>query len=415
MSYPPGFSLLPEAERNQYFADEARDYAAQKKPGNDADQNWTRDPDYLPPGEPMARRNGHDAKAPTFRQIISPSDWEGAAIPDREWTVPGYIVHRAVNLLSGDGGQGKSLLALQLAAARALAKDWIGLLPTSGKTLVLSAEDDADELHRRLDAIRRFYGVNWKDLEDIRLIDLVGEDCILGQLIKGQIIAAPIYNSLDAFLTEFKPSLVILDVLADMFAGDESSRAQVRQFINLLKTLCREHNCAILLLAHPSLAGMASGSGLSGSTDWNNGVRARMYLQTPKSQDGSEPNKNRRTLEGMKANYGERGGKFDLEWKNGVFVPIIAGLQSTIDTAATDQLFLDLLAQFTSEGRNVTSKKGPSYAPSEFAAHADGKSVSKLAIKAAMDRLLKDKKIENFEYGPPSTRRSKLVLRNENE
>jgi phage/plasmid-associated DNA primase len=52
-AYPPGFSLLPEAERNQYFADQARDYAAQKKPGNGAAKNWTRDPDYLPPGEPL--------------------------------------------------------------------------------------------------------------------------------------------------------------------------------------------------------------------------------------------------------------------------------------------------------------------------------------------------------------------------
>jgi RecA-family ATPase len=62
-----------------------------------------------------------------------------------------------------------------------------------------------------------------------------------------------------------------------MFGGDECVRTQVRQFINLLKGLARKHNCAILLLAHPSLTGMNTGTGLSGSTDWNNGVRSRLY------------------------------------------------------------------------------------------------------------------------------------------
>jgi RecA-family ATPase len=108
-------------------------------------------------GEPIEREvwsNGHDAKAPSFRRIINPVDWEGAPVPPREWIVPDYIPHKTVTLLSGDGGTGKSLLAMQLAAARALARDWIGLLPEPGCTLILSAEDDADEMQRRLDDIR---------------------------------------------------------------------------------------------------------------------------------------------------------------------------------------------------------------------------------------------------------------------
>jgi AAA domain len=109
--------------------------------------------------EPMTTCNGHNAKAPTFRRIINPADWEGVPVPPREWIVPDYIPHKTVTLLYGDGATGKSLLAMQLAAARALAGEWIGLLPEPGQTLVLSAEDDADEMQRRLDDIRKFYGV----------------------------------------------------------------------------------------------------------------------------------------------------------------------------------------------------------------------------------------------------------------
>src|SRR5262245_5597145 len=88
--------------------------------------------------------NGCDDAPARFARAINPADWEGALIPIREWVVPDYIPQEAVTLLSGDGGLGKSLLALQLAVARALARDWIGLLPEPGRTLVLSAEDDAD-------------------------------------------------------------------------------------------------------------------------------------------------------------------------------------------------------------------------------------------------------------------------------
>src|SRR5262249_29690902 len=146
----------------------------------------------------------------------------------------------AVTLLSGDGGQGKSLLAKQLGTARAINGEWVGLLPTPGRTLILSAEDDGDEMHRRLDDIRRFYQCRFTDLADLRLIDLVGEDSLLASLVKGQIEPSPMYHALDAYMSDFNPSLVILDVLADMFPGDESIRTQVRQFINLLKRLCRK-------------------------------------------------------------------------------------------------------------------------------------------------------------------------------
>jgi hypothetical protein len=50
-----------------------------------------------------------------------------------------------------DEGTGKSYIKLQLAVARALAMEWLGLLPDPGRTLVLSCEDDEDETQRRID------------------------------------------------------------------------------------------------------------------------------------------------------------------------------------------------------------------------------------------------------------------------
>jgi RecA-family ATPase len=370
-----------------------------------------RDLDYFPPGEPWP--NGPDARTQPlkFRRIINPAEWEGLPVPEREWIVPGYIPHKTVTLLSGDGSVGKSLLALQLAAGRALAREWIGLMPEPGRTLILSAEDDADEMHRRLEDIRKFYGARMTDLAGMQLVDLVGEDSILGALTRGQIEPTPMYRTLDAYLTEWQPDLTILDVLADMFSGDENSRPQSRQFIGLLKRLGRNHECALLLLAHPSLTGLNTGTGTSGSTGWNNAVRSRLYFQTAKASDGSEPNPNLRTLQGMKNNYGVRGGKIDLEWKNGLFVPINgpAGLDKIAAEAKADDVFLTLLKRFNAQGRNAGVKHGTSYAPALFESQPDNQGVTKAQFSAAMERLLKDNKIRIDETGPKSRRSQTFV------
>ncbi|HEY9147871.1 MAG TPA: AAA family ATPase, partial [Gammaproteobacteria bacterium] len=54
------------------------------------------------------------------------ADLEGLPIPEREWLVQDLIPARNVTLLYGDGGTGKSLLALQLAVAVALGRPWLG-------------------------------------------------------------------------------------------------------------------------------------------------------------------------------------------------------------------------------------------------------------------------------------------------
>ena len=351
--------------------------------------------------------NGPDAGAPQppkFRRIINPAEWEGLPVPPREWIVPGYIPHKTVTLLSGDGSVGKSLLALQLAAGRALAREWIGLMPEPGRTLILSAEDDADEMHRRLEDIRKFYGARMTDLAGMQLVDLVGEDSILGALTRGQIEPTPMYRALDAYLTEWQPDLTILDVLADMFSGDENSRPQSRQFIGLLKRLGRNHECAILLLAHPSLTGLNTGTGTSGSTGWNNAVRSRLYFQTAKASDGSEPNPNLRTIQGMKSNYGVLGGKIDLEWKNGLFVPVqgATGLDKMAADAKADDVFLTLLKRFNAQRRNAADRKGTSYAPALFAKEPDNPGIGKEQFEDAMRRLFKDSKIHIVDVGRKS-------------
>ena len=202
---------------------------------------------------------------------------------------------------------------------------------------------------------------------------------------------------------------MILDVLADMFSGDENSRPQARQFIGLLKRLARKHECAFILLAHPSLTGMNTGTGTSGSTGWSNAVRSRLYFQVAKASDGSVPNKNLRTLEGMKSNYSELPKTITVEWKNGLFVPVDGpqGLDKIAANARAEEVFMTILRKYNAQNRNARECKGTAYAPALFADEPDALGVNKKQLEAAMGRLVNDKKICIEESGPPSGGRAR--------
>jgi hypothetical protein len=312
---------------------------------------WTPEVAHAQPGEAEAHHDtpGEVAELPRLR-VINPADWEGVPVPSREWIVQDFIPAGTVSLLYGDGAVGKSTLALQLAAARALARDWITTVPTPGRTLVLSAEDDDQELHRRLDAVRAHYCAAWAHLSDMRLVDLVGEDAILGELTRNGIISATkLFAAVVAKIEQFRSELVIVDALNDTFAGEENNRTQARQFISMLKRPARQHGCAFLVLAHPSLSGMSTGRGTSGSTGWSNSARARMYLTTAQASDGSEPDPDLRILTVPKANYAPIGTTITLRYQNGVYVP--QGGPAALDRLAQEARADDLSSGYSPASR----------------------------------------------------------------
>jgi hypothetical protein len=93
------------------------------------------------------------ASEPPPLPFIDIAAWDGATVPEREWVVQDRVPLKNVTLLSGEGGVGKSIVSLHLAVATVLGRDWLSALPTPGPAIVVCCEDDADELHRRLDRI----------------------------------------------------------------------------------------------------------------------------------------------------------------------------------------------------------------------------------------------------------------------
>jgi RecA-family ATPase len=355
-----------------------------------------------------------EAPAPKPLYSIAASAFEGKACPPRPWLVSDMLPDLTVTMISGDGGTGKSLLALQLGVATAAARDWIGTLPEPGGVVYVSAEDDVDEIHRRLIDITAASGIGLNDLGDFHLVPLAGKDAVLAQPDRRSDVTMPtaLWQSLVAKVQLLAPRLLILDNLADIFAGNENSRPQARQFIGMLRGLAIEHRLAVLIIAHPSLTGLSSGSGTSGSTAWSNSVRSRLYLDRAKAEDGDEPDPDLRVLRVMKSNYGPNGSEVRMRWDRGRF-KLEGGGSGTFDRAAADQradrVFLALLRRFAGEGRDVSDKRSPSFAPAVFAKQPDSEGCGKGMLEKAMDRLLASKQIQVEHRGPPSRRYSRIA------
>jgi RecA-family ATPase len=352
-----------------------------------------------------------EATVPRASRFFPASDLSGRPVPPRQWLVRDLVPLRTVTLLGGDGGTGKSLLALQLAHAVAVGGTWLGRSVTSGGALFISAEDDEAELHRRMaDVVRASNGI-LDDLDRLTLRSLAGEDALLAVLDRsGRVLSpSPLFHEIDRRIAAETPSLVVLDTLADLFPGNENDRAQARQFVGLLRGLAIRHDCAMLLLAHPSLSGLNSGTGTSGSTGWNNSVRSRLYLERV-IQDGYEADPDARLLSTKKANYGRTGGEISVTWRDGVFVADApeTGLDRMATTAKAERVFLKLLDLLAAQGRRVNAGGGQTYAPTVFLSHPEAEGVNKRGFRSAMESLLAAGKIRLAEDGPPSKRRQFL-------
>jgi RecA-family ATPase len=175
-------------------------------------------------------------------------------------------------------------------------------------------------------------------------------------------------------------------------------------------------NGSVTVLSHPSLQGINSGSGISGSTAWHGAFRFRQYLTSPKPADGEQPENDLRQLEFKKNQYGPTGEAIALKYQRGLFLPLpgISSLDKVARQAKVDDIFLKLLKQFDAQGRNVSDKPtAPNYAPTMFAKETAATSdrIKKPDLDAGMRRLFESNRICVVEYGRASRRASKLALK----
>ena len=345
------------------------------------------------------------------------SNWDNEPVPNREWAVPDRIPLRQVSLFSGEGGAGKSYITLHLCVAHVLGREWLGSRPAPGSAIFFDAEDDESEIRIRLNSILKHYSATHADLIEggFQLMSFVGRDSVLATVSRGgKVEPTPLYNRLLQAVGDTKPKMVGIASLANIFAGNEIERTQVQQFISLLTKIAQVANGSVQLISHPSLTGINTGSGLSGSTQWHNAVRARSYLKAPKTEEGQQPDTDLRELEFKKNQYGNLPDSIILRYQNGMFLPVqgILSLDKAAQLETAKEVFLMLLHQYDLANRTVSDKSGRSYAPALFAREDETKKAGlhTKILEIAMRDLFKERKIWNEPCGKPSRPTYRLAL-----
>jgi RecA-family ATPase len=332
--------------------------------------------------------------------LISPRQWRDVALPRMRWLATNRIPASDATILSGDGGGGKTTVALQLAVAVAeRLGDWLGTVCEAGPVIFFSAEEPEHEMRRRLHHVARKSGCNPDDIEHLYFHFADPDKCLLGTARpNASSVPTPLFEALSRQAEKTRPALIVVDSVAATFGGNQNDRVHARTFVAMFRKLAQTVDCAILLLDHPSLSGITSRTGRGGSMDWQNAARARLHLETIGDEHGTA----RRMLKVKKTNYGPAGEEVRLQWEEGCFVVAASAPHQAAANATADQRYLECLDAVTSQGRHVCPSKGRGYAPKMFEDMPRANGMKARAFQAAQERLFAAGVIEVIPYGPPS-------------
>lgn len=253
--------------------------------------------------------------------------------PAQQWLIKHWLPAGRLAMLTGEGGAGKSRLALQLAAALAAGEtDWINgndelcrvEAPGEGAPVVWATwEDDHREIDRRLAVAAQQSRAPVTSANHTSQVSKAAEWCSPQRLDDRLIVAdmaelGPLWGPAPgrhvSTTGELLPAghklldvaagagarLLVLDPLAAAYGSNENDRALVRQFCATLDAWARQHGCAVLMVAHPP---KNTGDPYSGSTDWRNASRAMLTL-THETRGEEDEQREEWKLSLEKSNYG---------------------------------------------------------------------------------------------------------------
>jgi putative DNA primase/helicase len=234
------------------------------------------------------------------------------------WVWPGRIPRGKLSLLGGDPDEGKTLLALNMAATVSKGGEWPDSTPAErGNVIILSAEDDAaDTIVPRLMAAGA-------DLSRCHIIEAVRETVAQQGQVQRLFSLSQDLKKLEQLIAEIGgASLMVVDVI-DSYIGstDSHKNAAVRGVLAPLKDLAAQHGLGILGLTHFSKQGQAKAVlRFTGSVAFVGQARAA-WIATPERDAAGEPT----------------GRKLFLKAKNNL-APDIGGLAYRIEAATAGDI-----------------------------------------------------------------------------
>jgi hypothetical protein len=184
--------------------------------------------------------------------------WSLGASPKRQFLVDKLILAGKHHLLVAEGGAGKTFLCLDLALKISSPKpsdDWCGQpITRKGKAVIITTEDDQDELHIRLNDLdpdgsrRREAG---DDLIILPTINTGGSFAVVEHDARtGEAKASRKWVELMDMLRQVKPDVVVIDTLNSVLHGEENSATVINEFIRFASQISGELGSATIFTHH---------------------------------------------------------------------------------------------------------------------------------------------------------------------
>lgn len=242
---------------------------------------------------------------------VAPFDMDAARVgelldrepPEREWLVTDRVPLGVVGLLAAAGGTGKSMATLQLAVSVCTGVPWLQMpMGEPGPVLIFSAEDDRDEVHRRLSRVVGMYRDNvtgyglldhdaWNEHdESIRrrlfVFDRVGENNQLTRKVHGTTERTEFAERVirTAHQAPEAPRLIVLDPLSRFDGGEPNDNADGTRLVEAAEQIRKQTGATVLLPHHVAKASMkdseAGQEAVRGASGLVDGARWVGLLQT---------------------------------------------------------------------------------------------------------------------------------------
>jgi hypothetical protein len=274
---------------------------------------------------PFPGANGYD-------NIGDLGEWDAGDdpgdIPPREWLLANQFCRGFISSIVAAGGAGKSALRLLQLISLALGKSLCGQhVFRRCRVLLISLEDDLNELHRRIKAVLDHYHIDRKDLKGwlfcatprlVKLVVLNGKSRIVG----------PLELQIRAAIERRQPDIISLDPFIKTHALEVNDSGDMDFVCDLLARLAVEFNIAVDSPHHVHKGTVAPGDADSGRG--SSGIRDAgrlVYTLVPMSEDEAKtfgiPIENRRfyvRLDSSKVNIAAPSSK--ATWFHLVGVPI---------------------------------------------------------------------------------------------
>lgn len=199
--------------------------------------------------------------------------YDDGTIEPRRWLYGRALIRGKVTAMVAPPGVGKSTFTMQMAVSLASGKDILGLgIEESTPVWVYNNEDDLEELHRRLAAIRQEFGISREALKG-RLFLNSGEQqkfTIAKRNGHGALTALRMGEDATVMqeqIEKYGIGAVIVDPFAETHQGEENDNIQMGYVVGLYRQIAQQGNAAVCIVHHTRKPPAGTSDGHAGNMD----------------------------------------------------------------------------------------------------------------------------------------------------